>query len=132
MADPIWQRSEDLFLFHHTTPESAEQIATSGVYRVGPANFLGPAGVYAGSDDPEVVTLAWVQTNYFFGLWPLEALGGVVVFRGDDEVQPFEQLTPTTWALSAPIGSLEVVDVAVGWGYQRPDGSWWWSAGLLV
>jgi len=28
-------------------------------------NFLGPTGVYAGSDDPEVVTLAWVQTNYF-------------------------------------------------------------------
>lgn len=51
-----------VLLFHHTTPESAEQIATSGVYRVGPANFLGPTGVYAGSDDPEVVTLAlrWV------------------------------------------------------------------------
>jgi len=132
MPDPIWKRSPDRYLFHHTTPEAAEHVATSGVYRVGPANFLGPTGVYAGGEDPEVVTLAWVQTNYFFGLWPLEALGGVVVFRGADEVQRFEQLTPVAWVLAAPIGPLDVADVVVGWGYQEADGSWRWSAGLLV
>jgi len=72
------------------------------------------------------------RVEYFFGLWPLEALGGVAVFRGDDEAQPFQRLSDAAWVLPAPIGPLEVVDVVVGWGHQEPDGSWWWSAGLLV
>jgi hypothetical protein len=132
VVEPIWRRSDDLYLFHHTTPESAEQIATTGIYRVGAANLLGPTGVYAGRDDPESVTLAWVRRNYFFDLWPVEALGGVVVFVADDDLQPFVQLTPITWALQAPVGPMDVGDVVVGWGYREPPGSWGWSPGVLA
>lgn len=132
MADPIWQRSSALHLFHHTTPEAAEHITTTGVFHVGPANLLGPTGVHAVSDDPETVSLEWVSTEYFFRLWPIEALGGVVVFLGDDEQQPFEPLTPNIWVLPASIGPLDVADVAVGWGYRQPYQSWWWSTGLLT
>lgn len=131
MTPAIWHESTDLFVFHHTTPEAAEQIASTGAYVVGPARFLGPTGVHAGSDDPEAVGLEWVQTEYFFRLWPIEALGGVVVFRGDDELQPFERLTPNVRVLPMPIGRIDVADLVVGWGALDADGSWRWSPGLI-
>ncbi len=132
MASPIWQRSSGLYVFHHTDPESAENIATVGPMIVGAGNLLGPTGVHAGSDDPEAVSLDWVCANYFFNLWPLEALGGVVVFKGDDPDQPFQLEAATTWVLPAPVGPLIVTEIVAGWGAIRPDGSWDWSPGLLL
>lgn len=127
---PIWHRSEERFLFHHTTAEAAESIAGSGQFRVGQGALLGPTGIYAGSDDPASVSLEWVRRTYFFDLWPVEALGGVVVFRGDDELQPFTHQAASTWVLPAPVGWLDVLDVVVGWGALDPHGDWSWSPGL--